>query len=225
MVSHKIYDGEKLIATSPLLNNYLNSHYSPLPNPNSWLFIPPLKPHMATTCQKKRGYSLQLYCHKCRGTAARGKKKKKGFTKKKKKASQKLFQLPTISNCPDLCPLTHIGCWRSTELLLLPRTPSLSLERSVSRALSLFSISFYRFFLPLVLFVLVFFGRFSFSFFWWNKECEKWLPSLLVTRFLTERCFIWTPMASLRLSLYTSPWRGRRWFSWLLPVPSLRLAG
>jgi hypothetical protein len=28
-VSHKIDDGEKVIATSPLLNNYLSSHYSP----------------------------------------------------------------------------------------------------------------------------------------------------------------------------------------------------
>lgn len=142
----------------------------------------------------------------------------------KEEKTQKLFQLPTILNCPDLCPLTYIGWWRTSELLLLPRRPSLSLERSVSRALSL-SRS-----LSLVLFAsgsvcACFFREVFFSFFRWNKECEKWLPSLLVTRFLTESCFIWTPMVSLRLSLFTSPWRGRRWFSLLLPVPSLRLAG
>jgi hypothetical protein len=83
---------------------------------------------------KKKGYALELYCHKCGGTAARW--KKKAFSQKEEK-TQKLFQLPIISNCPDLCPLTYIGCWRSTELQLLPRTLSLSLERSVSRALSL----------------------------------------------------------------------------------------
>ncbi len=117
---------------------------------------------------------------------------KKRLHKKKKKASQKLFQLPTISNCPDLCPLTHTGFWCTTELLLLPRTPSLSLERSVSRALSLaFSISFYRFFFGLWFCLCVFFsGGFLFLFFGETKECEKWLPSLLVIRFLTERCFI-----------------------------------
>lgn len=100
---------------------------------------------------------------------------KKGFHKKKKK-HKKLFQLPTISNCPDLCPLTHIECWRTTELLLLPRTPSLSLERSVSRALSLCLDLFLLFYLPLVLIVLVFFGRFFFFFFSVKQRVREMAP-------------------------------------------------
>lgn len=43
LVTHKIDYGEKLIATSPLLNNYLSSHYSPFQTQNSWLFTPPFK--------------------------------------------------------------------------------------------------------------------------------------------------------------------------------------
>jgi hypothetical protein len=125
---------------------------------------------------KKKGYSLHLYCHKCGGTAARW--KKKAFSQKEEK-TQKLFQLPIISNCPDLCPLTYIGCWRSTELQLLPRTLSLSLERSVSRALSLsldLFLSFLFFFLPLVLFLLVISREVFFFFFFVKQRVREMAP-------------------------------------------------
>lgn len=95
---------------------------------------------------------------------------KKGFHKKKKK-HKKLFQLPTISNCPDLCPLTHIECWRTTELLLLPRTPSLSLSNALSLAHSLFfSISFYCFICLWFCLCLFFFFREVFSFFFFSVK-------------------------------------------------------
>ncbi len=100
---------------------------------------------------------------------------KKGFHKKKKK-HKKLFQLPTISNCPDLCPLTHIECWRTTELLLLPRTPSLSLSNALSLAHSLFfSISFFCFICLWFCLCLFFFfyGRFFFLFFGETKSARN----------------------------------------------------
>ncbi len=152
---------------------------------------------------------------------------KKAFTKRRKNTR-------SFFSCPQFRTARIFALWRTLNAGAQQSfCCCLEHHRSLSRTLCLLrTLSFSRS-LSIVLFAsgsvcacFFFSGRFFlFSFFRWNKECEKWLPSLLVTSFLTELCFIWTPMASLRLSLYTSPWRGRRWFSLLLPVPSLRLAG